>query len=250
MGAGPFPVDKAAATDCVRTTAGYPYLLNQKFGSSSSTFQYLACGGTNTTQITQQTMQRGFGTPDFVTIDGGGNDLGYVSQLVTECIIAVGALNSTAYTKQCLGWLQNVGPAIESTIHTRLDELIAHAKSMSLPPVVQRKIVITGYAEPYNANGDVKNCPATMGVVPLGSGNEADLINQSVRALNVIIQTIASNNNIPYADVNAAFQGHRLCDAGTSYFQTDMTVPGAVFMHPTADGYQAMAGAVTKAMGW
>ncbi|KAF2101550.1 SGNH hydrolase [Rhizodiscina lignyota] len=249
-GAGPYKIDGSAGPDCARTMASYPFQLNQKFASKGSTFQFLACGGTNTTQIEEQTQSPDFGRPDFITIDGGGNDMGYVSQLVEDCILAAGLLNTTAYTALCNEFISQTSPSIESTIHTRLDNMIAAAKSVNPPVGKARHIVITGYATPYNINGNPKNCPTTFPDIPLGSGKMADKINQSVVGLNNIIKTAATNNAIAYADIDAAFQGHRLCDSGELYFQTDESVAGTALMHPTADGYMAMVSAVEKAMNW
>ncbi|KAI9702639.1 MAG: hypothetical protein M1820_006145 [Bogoriella megaspora] len=241
------PLSGSANTACHRTTGSYPYQFHEKYGPSAN-FGFLACGGANTTEITSQISDPDFGYPDFVTLDAGGDDNHFASNTVQNCIVAAALLNATAYSAKCNAWLTQAS-ALEQTIKPGISALITNALTHNLLPDQKRKVIVTGYAQPFNVSGLPSNCPITIPVPPLGPGNLADRINLSVLALNAAIAAAAYENGALFAEVDAAFEGHRLCDGSDAWFQTDPNTPNAALAHPTADGYSAIAEAVARAAG-
>ncbi|KAF2098978.1 SGNH hydrolase [Rhizodiscina lignyota] len=248
-GNGPTPLLKGPGdAACHRTQGSYPYQFNLKYRTRSSTFQFLACTATNTTEITEQVFDRHFGHPDLVTLDAGGNDGNFISNSLANCIAAEAVLNATAYEALCNAWIVQAS-ALEQTLKPNISALIKKAQTHNLLRHQKRKVVVTGYAQPFNISGLPSDCPTTIPIPPLGPGNLADRVNLSVLALNAVIEAAAYENGALYADIDAAFDGHRVCDAGEDFFQTDSSAPNAALAHPTADGYLAVAEAVARALG-
>ena len=245
-GAGPFPLYPGGnVSGCDRTTASYPVRFNQQYGSNSSTFTFLACSGANTTTEMPEIEASAFGSPDLVTVNAGGNNGMVFADTVLACILSEG---TPTYNETC-GAVFDYASLVDETLEDKVAGLLQQAQTKNLAANQTRTVVLVGYAQFYNISGLQEDCPSGIPTPPLGPGGFADLVNKQTLQLNAVLASAAYKVGAIYADIDPAFSGHRICDAGTPYFQTNLTQPNEAIYHPTYDGYGAMVETLARSLG-
>ena len=255
-GDGPYmPFDHPDNIVCNRTTVSYPNTFFTKYSKSSDTFSFPACSGADTGHVLEQISSPEFGSPDLVSINVGGDNagnldflrLGIFAEVVGACIEDNPLLDCQTEINNASFIIGQFGPVIDQVLQAAAKTNLAGGK---------RTVVLLGYMQFYNINAAISSCPPDNPNYPytgwyqpsLGSGGVADKINQLVIAANTQLNESAIRNGALFVNTDAAFAGHRICDS-EPWFQTPDKPPYASIMHPTADGYAAMAAAMANKLG-
>lgn len=260
---------------CKRTRDGYPWQFYRKYLLDTlESFNDVSCSGANTTEIIQQIntgpavfpIKEGrpgydFGTPDLVTISAGGNNGDVVWHVVDECVKSIRKLSvdSDEYMRICGEALLQANEALD-TLQPQLEDLYGQAKVHNLLPDQKRSVYVLGYAQLWYAKKTRDECYGKddVYVPPLGPNESGIQMNALIVKMNGVIKAAAEAQQITYVDIDAGFEGHRICDEEnypnehvefqkgfwTYVFHKDKYAP----FHPTADGYTIMMEALAAAI--
>ena len=232
---------------CRRSTLSYPYQFQKLFGpiSSMSMFNFPACAGANPEGVTHQieagtsnvqlpSIGYDFGNPDLVSISVGGNTGHMFSNTIEACVLSLleYSSDSSDYYKPCEeAWYNDLVTVYG--LAQRLPELFEKAVTTNLTLGQKREVYVIGYARFYNTDDGDKNCP-DKDVLPTPTLDGIALeMNGIVEALNAQLRNAAEKVGAVYVDIDAAFEGHRICDKD-SWFHTD----GPDIFHPIDVGHQ------------
>ncbi|MEU1284283.1 SGNH/GDSL hydrolase family protein [Kitasatospora sp. NPDC005856] len=206
-------------TTCYRSASAYPYLYAQATAPSSFSFQ--ACSGATTTDV--QANQLGALGPDTATVSitVGGNDVGF-STVVRDCLLGS---DST-----CQGSVATAEQQGRTVLPGKLDTLYTAIRAAA----PNAHVVVLGYPELF--------APDATGCLDLDAVKRA-AVNKGSDVLNQVVQAeVAKYPGFTYADVDARFAGHRICD-GSAWFNGPGFTRG--WYHPNAGG---QAGAYLPAL--
>lgn len=270
-GTGTFNYD-LAGTGCFRSTDSYPHYLVEQLGLGRPNFG--ACHGAVTddffTSVGEpaQTHRLSYDTR-YVTLTIGGNDAGF-ADVIEKCSdpafnagyncssnpAVAGPVDDRLLALQNIGVTEYVddGSSTPREIHTIQETLEAIA--IAAPSA---KIYIAGYPHLFGtatANFAYKagapgsyECSVYDGATydRAISFLDAQWMNDKADELNGIIEAAVNSLQVEGVDVTyvplTSFDGHGLCDSGTSYINPiDIAWPDPVgtpdSMHPTLDGYR------------
>jgi lysophospholipase L1-like esterase len=219
---------------CGRSSQAYAYKVAQVTGL---TLTHAACSGATVGDLfTKQRLDGpniapqldtafAGGVPKVITITAGANDAHWLD------------IVKTCYATNCNN--ANVRGAFDLaqySISAKYAAALAYAQWLSrgnTPP----KIVITGYYNPLSAS-----CAS---VIPQFTPAELSWMASAANEMNATLRNASAGySNVTFAPVD--FTGHDIC-SGNSWVQgqSDPTP-----FHPNAAGQQAMAAAVTRALGY
>lgn len=232
---------------CGQDVGSYGVQFAHTYGIRS--FQYLACNGNDTGAVLDdQVNSKAFGDPDLVTVNMGGDDQSFFAAAVLACVYNY---NST-----------NCDQAIESasTIIARLPDRYARV-FMGIKKKVrpQTKVVGMGYAQ-FFGNIGATDCAWPLN---LATKVQKQRLNTLAQDMNKHLQDEALKAGYLYADVDAAFEGQRMCDqTGSNSFKSlfqffpragydtgDEFYHELSVFHPTADGQAIMLRVLRLALG-
>jgi lysophospholipase L1-like esterase len=162
------------------------------------------------------------GDTDLVTLTIGGNDTGWFS-VVAAC------LGGTDL--QCGGAIT----VAEGRIQTLLPGVLAGAYSAVDTAAPDAHVVVTGYPRLFSPE---------YGAYLGASVEEQQRMNAAADLLNTVIATTAEQFGFQYVDVAGKFDGHGVNAPDAWITGVSHPVP----LHPTADGQNAYAAAVTAAI--
>ncbi|KAK5663985.1 hypothetical protein OQA88_197 [Cercophora sp. LCS_1] len=224
IGTTSYPTTK----DCRLGTGAYPYLLALDLlpsGPNSTSFQWLSCTGSTTTDIlsspstpntTQVDLISTSPTPSFATLSIGGNDLGFFPVL-NACIFRFYSFSSGS----CESALAAAEAAVESPefghkLRLIMAEILDTVKWEKHGDFV---VTVTGYAKFFDA--ETEECEDTsLGVWwgVEGSKLTKELrgrINRLVEGVNGRIeQIVRETKRAVFVDVDGVWEGHRFCEKG------------------------------------
>ena len=261
-GVGPFTfLDADPDPNCLRTKSSYPYQLLLEHGDDLriSTINFPACSGATTTDLVAQiesgtgdrplpTPSYEFGSPDLVSISAGGNDGHMFSDLIRACVLSLFTYKSDSYEyyNPCTSeWYQAVVDIY--SVGRTVGDIYKQALTANLSDGQTREVYVLGYARFYNINGGREHCPNDdkLPTPPLEiiAGN---YLNDLVDLLNTNIREAAQDVGATFVDINAKFEGHRICDK-ECWFQTDYPAGEHIF-HPTDQGNKAIMEAFWEAI--
>jgi lysophospholipase L1-like esterase len=227
IGLGPRAPD--SPVHCFRGMGGYPSLVAQRTGldvvdmtCSGSTTGHILNGG----QLLLGSQLAAIG-PDarLVTITSGGNDVGYIGDLM-------------AASGSMAGWYHGaVKPAADrpyGAVEANLKAIIARVRARA----PQAQVILVSYPAIIPANG---NCTAT------GVNDRQAQISRSVAArLAAITRTAAAASGVTLVDMDRLSAGHDVCSA-TPWVIGAIAVDGTPF-HPNAAGSAATAASIIAAI--
>ncbi|HEY7593721.1 MAG TPA: SGNH/GDSL hydrolase family protein [Actinophytocola sp.] len=208
LGAG----DYGDSGSCKRSANAYPQLWANSHAPSA--FEFVACSGAVTSDVTGG--QVGAITPDteLVTISIGGNDAGF-ADVMTDC--------NLGSDDSCVSRNQEAQAFAQSELPGRLDGVYAEIRNRA----PDARVVVLGYPHIYTLNGD-----CSVGL----SETKRAAINQSSDVLADVVSARAAAAGFDFVDGRAAFSGHEICAPGGDWWLHSVTFPIDESYHPTASG--------------
>jgi len=228
---------------CARSDQNYPSLL-----AAARNWQLtdVSCSGARTTALAGP---QGAQPPqldaldadtDMVTLTIGGNDIGFSSNLAT----CAGLTSSDPAGNPCKTFFTSGGTdQLEQRVNDTAPKIAA-----ALDAVRQRaphaKVLVVGYPALFPDDG----VGCTSSAVPIAAGDFAYL-RDTEKKLNAMIASQASANRAAYVDTYTPSIGHDMCrPAGERWIEPLVPVAPAAPAHPNAQGQQAMATTVERAL--
>jgi lysophospholipase L1-like esterase len=231
-GIGLGPRAPGSPLHCMRTTGGYPALVAQQTGlrlvdmsCSGSTTSHILDGGQ--LMLGPQLAAIGPGT-QLVTITTGGNDLGYIGDLMA-------ASGSMGWLGTWLnGDIQPVTARPYAGVATNLKTIVREIREIA----PDAEVVLVSYPALLPPEG---NC-AAMAI----SGQQADASRAVAQRLSELTRQAAIDAGAIFIDMDAASRGHDACSS-TPWVYGAEAVGGTSF-HPTAAGAAAVAERIVAAL--
>lgn len=240
VAAAPGVPESAAPRGCRKSTNNYPSVLARRV--DAATFTDVTCSGATTDDITNRAQQTDHGliprqidavepTTDLVTITIGANDIG-MSGNAEVCRVA------TPHPKPCradfvVGGVDKVSEVINAQVPlwaTMIDQIRAEAPRL--------RIILVGYGFFIRSGG----CFPSQPLLP----TDADYLQAKVDELNDRQRDLAAQKRIEFFDTRTLSQGHDMCaPPAERYVEGYVTTVGAVPLHPTALGAEAVGNALT-----
>ena len=261
--------------ECKRTRDGYPWQFYQKYLLNDlEAFNDVACSGANTTEVGQQIdtgpsvfsikedrLGYEFGTPDLVTISAGGNNGEVVWLIVDRCIKPLSrvSVDSEEYKEMCSKAIKEAHEPLD-VLQPQLEALYSQAKVHNILPDQKRSVYVLGYMQLWNSQVTRDECYGKddIYVPPLGPDSFGSQMNDLLVKLNNIIKAAAEAQEVTYVDIDAGFEGHRICDKEdypNEHVEIQKSFYAYIFnrdkyapFHPTADGYTIMMEALAAAI--
>ncbi|WP_406130300.1 SGNH/GDSL hydrolase family protein [Streptomyces sp. NBC_00989] len=228
---------------CARSDQNYPSLL-----AAARNWQLtdVSCSGATTTALagpqgSQPPQLDALGVDtDVVTLTIGGNDIGFSSNLAT----CAGLTSKDPAGHPCQTFFTSDGT---DRLAQRVEDT-APKIAAALDAVRQRaphaKVVVVGYPDLFPDDG----VGCTGSAVPLAAGDFAYL-RDTEKKLNAMIADQASANGARYVDTYTPTVGHDMCKpAGGRWIEPLVAAAPAAPAHPNAQGQQAMAATVERAV--
>lgn len=197
--------------DCLRSTKAYAQLWANSHSPAS--FQFKACSGAVTTDVTNNQISALSSSTTLVTITIGGNDAGF-ADVMTTCI--------TSTDSGCQSRLDTADSYIDNTLPGRLNTVYANIKNRA----PSAKVVVLGYPQMYKIDG---SC-----IVGL-SETKRQAINATDTHLNSVIKARAQAAGFTWKDAAATFTGHEIC-SGDAWLHSVNWLNLTESYHPTATG--------------
>ncbi|WP_413760413.1 SGNH/GDSL hydrolase family protein [Streptomyces sp. MMBL 11-3] len=226
--------------NCARSDHNYPSLVAAERGVA--TFKDVSCGGATTEQMWKaqgtnppqlDALQRG---TDLVTVQIGGNDMGFGSIIATCARLGVqdpaGAPCRRHYTtasgadRLTLNILETA-PKLTKVLRA------VHARAP------HARVLVVGYPDllPEDGSGCYPSVPFAAGDFPY--------LRDTGKRLNLMMRVIARLNGATYVDTYGPTVGHDMCkDPAVRWIEPLQPASPAAPAHPNAKGEKAMAGAV------
>ncbi|MFG2225834.1 SGNH/GDSL hydrolase family protein [Streptomyces sp. NPDC048644] len=195
---------------CKRSTKAYPALWAA--AHSPSSFDFVACSGARTGDVTGGQLGPLGASTGLVSISIGGNDAGFADTMTTCALQGESA---------CLDRVAKAVDYINSTLPGQLDG-VYDAITQKAPAA---HVVVLGYPHFYKIGG---SCSAGL------SEKSRSAINGAADTINGVTAKRAADHGFSFADVNSTFTGHELC-SGDPWLHS-VTVPVDESYHPTATG--------------
>ncbi|MFD3309083.1 SGNH/GDSL hydrolase family protein [Streptomyces sp. NPDC058694] len=235
----PTQVDAA----CARSDRNHPSLL-----AAARNWQLtdVSCSGATTTALagpqgSQPPQLDALGADtDVVTLTIGGNDIGFSRNLAT----CAGLTSKDPTGNPCQAFFTSGGTdQLEQRVNDTAPKIAA-----ALDAVRQRaphaKVLVVGYPDLFPDDG----VGCTGSAVPLAAGDFAYL-RDTEKKLNAMLASQASANGAGYVDTYTPTVGHDMCKpAGERWIEPLVPEGPAAPAHPNAQGQQAMAATVERAL--
>ncbi|MGA6222813.1 SGNH/GDSL hydrolase family protein [Streptomyces umbrinus] len=228
---------------CARSDKNYPSLV-----AAAKNWQLtdVSCSGATTTALAGPQGSRppqldalGADT-DVVTLTMGGNDIGFSRNLST----CAGLTSQDPTGSPCRTFFTSGGTdQLEQRVNDTAPKIAA-----ALDAVRERaphaKVLVVGYPALFPDDG----VGCTSSAVPLAAGDFAYL-RDIEKKLNAMLASQASANGAGYVDTYTSSVGHDMCKpVGERWIEPLVAAAPAAPAHPNAQGQQAMAAAVERAV--
>lgn len=208
VGAGSYD---SSSGSCKRSTRAYPALWAA--AHSPASFDFTACSGARTGDVTANQLGPLSSTTDLVSITIGGNDAGF-SDVMTSCVLYSQAT--------CLSKVAAARAYVDSTLPGLLDPVYSAIRSKA----PNAHVVVIGYPHFYKLDG---TCIAGL------SDTSRSAINGAADELNSVTAKRAVDHGFSFADVVPAFTGHEIC-SGSPWLNSVVWTNIGESYHPTAAG--------------
>lgn len=276
-GEGAFSYRTGTDTDrnkCHQSTVSYPYLLSNHFGSFAS----VACSGArlqnivtdskvelidqligndptlaeineaNLTRIPGVLSQAHFineDNPEAVTVSVGGNDVGF-ADIIQKCVNPLQNLKDTVATHSTCYSTYEDRLEVVNLINSQFTRLRSLYETLKQSSAGDRRVYVIGYPQVMKVGGD---CGANVAM----NADEVAFAHDLIDYLDGVIKRASDEAGVQYVDTQAAFNGHRLCEAPGNQIAVngitiakdpDGNVDPKGSYHPNALGHQLLASAI------
>ncbi|SDP48322.1 GDSL-like Lipase/Acylhydrolase family protein [Streptomyces sp. cf386] len=208
LGAGSYI---ASSGDCARSTRAYPYLWAA--ANSPSSFDFTACSGARTGDVTAGQLGPLSSTTALVSISIGGNDAGF-ADIMTTCVLQGDSA--------CVSRINTAKAFVDSTLPGRLDTVYSAIRAKA----PSAHVVVLGYPRFYKLGAS--------GCVGL-SETKRRALNDAADYIDAATEKRALDHGFTFADVRPAFTGHEIC-SGSSWMHAVNWLNISESYHPTAAG--------------
>ena len=203
-GSGALPPTDA----CLRSAAAFPVLL-AKLGRLELT--HAACGGATMAQVASTQLAALSKSTDFVTVQAGGNDIGFVP---------VFAACATLADEDCWAPLAAANAYLDTTFVKDASALYKAIKKKA----PKAKLIVVGYPRLFNGT----NCSTNVYYSP----TEQARMNATIDLLNTRLAQAAKKVRAAFANPTKAFKRHAWCDKASWITPPEVQIA----FHPTALG--------------
>ncbi|MFI1734355.1 SGNH/GDSL hydrolase family protein [Streptomyces acidicola] len=200
----------SSSGDCKRSTKAYPYLWAAS--NSPSSFDFMACSGAVTSDVTASQLGPLNSGTGLVSISIGGNDAGF-ADVMTTCVLS----NDST----CLSRINTARAYVDSTLPGRLDSVYSAIRAKA----PSARVVVLGYPRFYKLGQDCLGLSET----------KRSAINNASDYMNDAIARRAGAHGFTFADVRTAFTGHEIC-SGTAWLHSVNWLDIGESYHPTTGG--------------
>lgn len=180
---------------CRRGPLTYPRLWAQQHPSYA--FVEASCSGATTADLTSQQVPQLTADATLVTVQVGGNDVGFVDVL-KNCILTID-------DKDCVAGVEAAKTAATSSLPSALASTYAAVRAKA----PNAKVVVVGYPRPYTIGG-------TCGIFGL-SDTERTALNSAADTLDSVLADQATKAGFTFLDPRAAFDPHTICSHGETW---------------------------------
>jgi lysophospholipase L1-like esterase len=194
----------------------------------STTYVEESCSGALVADVVNQAAAGLTADTTLVSVQVGGNDVGFVDTLET-CI-----LNLPDST--CINAVNNAIATGRSVLPGSLASLYAGIRAKA--PSAQ--VVVMGYPRMYKIGG---NCIFGL------SDTKRSALNNAADVLDGLIQTAAANAGFSFVDARTVFAGHEICSGNTVWMTSLQWDKLNESYHPNANGHRGYYGALTAITG-
>ncbi|MPY85593.1 MAG: SGNH/GDSL hydrolase family protein [Actinophytocola sp.] len=195
---------------CYRSPRAYPVRVAATTGA---TLDFAACSGARVADVRATQLGGLSGATDYVTVQVGGNDAGFV-EVLTAC--------ARPWPYTCWAEINEANRVISDVLPGRLDALYDGIAARA--PHAQ--VVVVGYPRLFNG----EQCNAGARISP---GEQIEL-NRSADRLAKVIRARAAAHGFEFADPRAAFTGHAVCD--DTEWINGLSYPIVESYHPSRPG--------------
>ncbi|MGW6257784.1 SGNH/GDSL hydrolase family protein [Streptomyces sp. NPDC055085] len=201
----------SSSGDCKRSTKSFPYLW--KTAHSPSSFDFTACSGARTGDVTANQLGPLTSSTGLVSISIGGNDAGF-SDVMTTCVLQS--------ESSCLSRIATAKAYVDSTLPGNLNSVYSAVRAKA----PSAHVVVLGYPRFYKLNG---SCLTGL------SETERSAINGAADYLDSAIAARAAAYGFTFGDVRGTFTGHEICSSSVWLHSLNWLDIGESY-HPTAAG--------------
>ncbi|WP_237502637.1 SGNH/GDSL hydrolase family protein [Streptomyces sp. SID8374] len=230
---------------CARSNSNYPHLVAAKKGARLTD---VTCSGATTADLS---LAKGTTPAQYdalsratalVTVTVGGNDIGFSSVLGRCAALGADAPAAAPCRDQLTeGGTDQVEQSIAAT-GPKVSRVLAEIHRRS----PRAKVLLVGYPSLFPDDGVGCTSPA----VPFAMG-DFPYLRDKTKSLNSMLAHRARLGGATYVDTYRPTVGHDMCrPAGERWIETLAPATPAAPAHPNAQGEQAMAAAVNRALAW
>ncbi|MHA6799884.1 SGNH/GDSL hydrolase family protein [Bounagaea algeriensis] len=199
--------------DCKRGPLAYPALWAQQHDPAE--FDFVACGGATTEDVTGAQLSALDAATDLVTVSAGGNDIGFAGT-VTACLLGTEEI--------CDERVAEGEQRARGELPAALDETY-RAIAEAAP---NAQVLVLGYPRLTEPGA----CP-----VPGFTEHKRERLNAGADVLSDVIEQAAQRAGFDYLDVRSAFDGHGVCGEQEWINGPDVVVSES--FHPNSTGHES-----------
>ncbi|MEU1403155.1 SGNH/GDSL hydrolase family protein [Streptomyces sp. NPDC005728] len=232
-------IPRQVDADCARSDHNYPSLVAAE--RDATAFKDVSCGGATTNEMWQPQGTNGpqlnalSRDTDLVTVQIGGNDVGFGSIISTCARLGVQdptgnpcerAYKASGYDRLALTVLETA-PKIDRVLRA------VHARAP------HARVLLVGYPDllPDDGSGCFPSVPFAQRDFPY--------LRDTEKRLNLMLRAVAAWNRVAYVDTYGPTVGHDMCKAPADrWIEPLQPASPAAPAHPNARGEAAMAQAV------
>jgi lysophospholipase L1-like esterase len=209
LGAGSY---LTSSGDCKRSTKAYPYLWAA--ANSPSSFDFTACAGARTSDVTASQLGPLNSSTALVSITIGGNDAGF-ADIMQTCVLQSDSA--------CVSRINTAKAYVDSTLPGRLDTVYSAIRAKA----PSAHVVVLGYPRFYKLGATT-----CLGL----SETKRRALNDAADHIDAATEKRAVDHGFTFGDVRPPFTGHEIC-SGSSWMQSVNWLNIPESYHPTAAGH-------------
>ncbi len=209
VGAGNYT---SASGSCDQSPNAYPQLWAS--ANVPGSFVNETCSGATTSSVISGQLGALSSGTTLVSITVGGNDVGFSSVMET-CVLES--------TSSCVSAVDNSENEVATQLPGELNSVLGDIKA----DAPNARVVVLDYPRLY----DLSKSGSCIGL----STTDRTALNQGASELDSAVQAAAGRYGDVFADVQAQFAGHQICDSSSWLHSVNFLDLGESY-HPTASG--------------